>query len=86
MSERHKTHNGRDRSGHYKVKQTDVEELRSEPNGEDFVRDDVRLGGAIADTSIEATRRAQRIERLVEENRADVEQIAEENVDRGEAG
>jgi hypothetical protein len=86
MSERHKTHNGRDRSGHYKVKQTDVEELRSEPNGEDFVRDDVRLGGAIADTSIEGARRAQRIERLVEENRAQVDQIAGDNLERGEPG
>ena len=50
MSERRKTHNGRDRSGHFKVKQADVDDLRTDPKGEDFIRDDVRLGGAVEDT------------------------------------
>lgn len=67
MSERHKTHNGRDTSGHYRVKQADVEELRTDPDGEAIVRDDVRLGGAVADTGVEGSRRAQRIGDLVSE-------------------
>jgi hypothetical protein len=77
MSERHKPHNGRDRSGHYKVRQTDVEDLRTEPQGEDYLRDDVRLGGAVADTSVEGAKRARHIEELVEQNREDVEHLRE---------
>lgn len=77
MSERHKPHNGRDRSGHYKVKQADVEELRMDPAGEDYIRDDVRLGGAIADTSAEGAERGKRIENLIDENRENVDQSPE---------
>ena len=73
MSERHKTHNGRDRSGHFKVKQGDVEEIMSDPEGEDFVRDDVRLGGAIEDTGPAAGEAGKRIGELVEDNRDDVQ-------------
>jgi hypothetical protein len=73
MSERHKPHNGRDRSGHFKVKQADVEELRTDPDGEAHVRDDVRLGGAIEDVGLEGAARARRIEELIDENRASVE-------------
>jgi hypothetical protein len=72
MSERHKTHNGRDLSGNFKVRQVDVEELRTDPRGEEYFRDDVRLGGAVADTSLEGVRRAERIHDLVENNRANV--------------
>lgn len=75
MSERHKTHNGRDRSGHFKVRQGDVEDIRSDPEGEDFVRDDVRLGGAIEDTGPGAGQSGKRIGELVENNRADVKQL-----------
>lgn len=77
MSERHKPHNGRDRSGHFKVKQADVEELRTEPNGDDYLRDDVRLGGAVADISAEGANRARRIQELVEQNREDIELLRE---------
>jgi len=77
MSEREKPHNGRDRSGHYKVRHVDVEDLRTEPEGEDFVRDDVRLGGAVADTGVEGARRAQHIGELVEENREQVKRVVE---------
>ncbi len=69
MSDRKKPHNGRDRSGHFKVKQADVDDLRSEPQGEEFVRDDVRLGGAIEDTGPQAGQRGARIEKLVQESR-----------------
>jgi hypothetical protein len=78
MSERYKPHNGRDRSGHFKVRQADVEELRADPQGEDFVRDDVRLGGAIEDVGLEGAERARRIEKLVDENREDVERATED--------
>lgn len=75
MSERHKTHNGRDMGGHYRVKQTDLEDTLEDPRGADFVRDDVRLGGAVADTGPHAGSTGECIERLIDENRADVEQV-----------
>lgn len=76
MSDRHQPHHGRDTSGKFKVKQADVEDLRTEPQGEDYVRDDVRLGGAIEDTGADAGARGAHIEELVEENREDVERAS----------
>lgn len=78
MSDRNKPHNGRDLSGKFKVKQADVDDLQSDPEGADIVRDDVRLGGAIEDTGPQAGQRGARIEKLVEENREDTA--------RGESG
>jgi hypothetical protein len=75
MSERHKTHNGRDVDGHYRVKQADVEELLEDPQGVDYVRDDVRLGGAVADAGPAAGQHGERVERLIEENRDNVERV-----------
>ena len=72
MSERKKTHNGRDRSGHFKVKQADVEDLRADPRGEDFVKDDIRLGGAVEDIGPDAGRRGKHIDELVQSNRENV--------------
>ena len=69
MSDRKKPHNGRDRSGNFKVKREDVDALREDPKGEEFVRDDVRLGGAIEDTGPQAGQRGARIEKLIEEDR-----------------
>ena len=69
MSERNKPHNGRDLSGHYKVKRADVDELATEPNGDDYIRDDVRLGGAVEDIGIDAGRHGERIEQLIENDR-----------------
>jgi hypothetical protein len=77
MSERNKPHNGRDRSGHFKVKRGDVEEMRADQGGEAYVRDDVRLTGAVEDTGPGAGERGKRIEELVEQNRDDIEQIPE---------
>lgn len=74
MSERHKPHNGRDLDGHFKVKQADVDDLQTDPEGADIIRDDVRLGGAVADIGAGAGQRAAHIGELVRENR--------ENVDR----
>ena len=76
MSERNKTHNGRDVDGHYKVKQADIEDLETDPKGADFIRDDVRLGGAVADTGAQAGQRAAQIHELVEENRENVNKLA----------
>jgi hypothetical protein len=78
MSARNKPHNGRDLSGKFKVKQADVDDLQSDPDGADIIRDDVRLGGAIEDTGPQAGQRGARIEKLVEENR--------ENTARGGSG
>jgi hypothetical protein len=72
MSERKKPHNGRDKSGNFRVKQADVEDLRTEPGGEDFVRDDVKLGGAVEDIGPDAGQRGERIGELVETNRENV--------------
>ena len=77
MSERNKTHNGRDRSGHFKVKREDVDDLSTEPEGDTFIRDDVRLGGAVEDIGPSAGKRAERIGELIEENREEVEKLAD---------
>ena len=66
MSERNKPHNGRDRSGHFKVKREDVDERLTDPEGPEIIRDDVRLGGAVEDVGLGGVRQAERIERLVE--------------------
>lgn len=72
MSERNKPHNGRDTDGRFRVRQADVEDLLANPEGTDFVRDDVRLGGAIADTGPHAADKAREIGDLIADNRDDV--------------
>jgi hypothetical protein len=72
MSERKKPHNGRDQSGHFKVRQADVEDLLEDPKGVDYLRDDVRLGGAVEDTGPDAARAAEQIGRLIEDNADDI--------------
>lgn len=83
MSDRQQPHNGRDTSGHFKVKQADVEDLRTDSQGEEFVRDDVRLGGAIEDTGAQAGERGERITKLVEENEKNVDRTARRDHDEG---
>ena len=75
MSERRKTHNGRDVDGHFKVKQTDVEDTLQDPAGPDFIRDDVRLGGAVADTGPQAGASGEKVERLIDQNRYEVDHL-----------
>jgi hypothetical protein len=76
MSERNKPHNGRDLDGHFKVRQADVDDLEADPKGTDFIRDDVRLGGAVADVGAQAGQRAAHIHELVAENRENVNKLA----------
>ena len=77
MSDRNKPHNGRDASGNFRVKRQDVEDRLTNPDGADVIRDDVRLGGAVEDIGVAGAERGARIGRLVEDNRADVDRIAE---------
>lgn len=75
MSERNRAHNGRDLDGHYKVRAADVEDLEADPKGSDYIRDDVRLGGAVADIGAHAGETAVHIGDLVRDNREDVNRV-----------
>ena len=75
MSERHKTHNGRDVDGNFKVKRADFDDKIENPDGVDVIRDDVRLGGAVADTGPHAGEAGERIGELVERNRENVDRV-----------
>jgi hypothetical protein len=79
VSDHKKTHNGRDIDGNFRVRQADVEELLEDPRGTDFMRDDVRLGGAVADTGINAAEPARHIKELIDENRSDVDRTTGRN-------
>jgi len=83
MSDRQKPHNGRDLDGQHKVKRVDVDDLRTDPNGEDFIRDDVRLGGAVEDTGAHAGEHAERIADLVNTNRENVSRVIGRDQDSG---
>jgi hypothetical protein len=78
MSERNRPHNGRDGDGNFRVRHVDLDDVRTDPDGEDILRDDVRQGGAIADTGALAGERAAEIGRRIAENRENVKKIAEE--------
>lgn len=75
MAERHKTHNGRDVDGRFRVRQADVEDVLEDPDGVEVVRDDVRLGGAIADVGPGAGKHAREIGELIDQNRQDVGRV-----------
>jgi len=78
MSERNKPHNGRDSDGNFRVKQVDLDDVQTDPDGQDILRDDVRQGGAVADTGALAGERAAEIGRRIEDNREDVRKLADE--------
>lgn len=87
MADRQKPHNGRDLDGHYRVRQADVEDLLEDPTGSDIVRDDVRLGGAIADTGAQAGTHAKQIGDLIGDNRDNVGKVTgKEREERGRSG
>lgn len=75
MADRHRPHNGRDRDGRFKVRQDDVDDLLLDPAGVDYLQDDVRLGGAVEDTGLEAGQAGERIERAIDENRYEVDHL-----------
>jgi hypothetical protein len=75
MSERHKTHNGRDVDGRFRVRQADVEDVLEDPVGAQIVRDDVRLGGAVADVGPQAGLHAQHIGEVIAENSENVSKV-----------
>ena len=72
MPDRNKPHFGRDTNGNRRVKLEDFEEKVEDPQGIELIRDDVRLGGAVADTGPHAGELGERITELVEDNRTDV--------------
>lgn len=75
MTERNKPHNGRDLDGNYRVRSADVDDLLETQDGADIVRDDVRLGGAVADTGPMAGSHAKEIGDMISENREDVGRV-----------
>ena len=82
MSDRHKTHNGRDVDGNFRVRQADVEDVLEDPTGAEVVRDDVRLGGAIADVGPHAGLHAQEISEAIQNNAEDVSRVTGRNRQR----
>lgn len=66
----HNKHNGRAADG--RVRQADVDDMLDDPNGADVIREDVRLGGAVADSGPHAGEHARHIEEIIESNREDV--------------
>lgn len=83
MSERHKTHNGRDLDGNFRVRQADVDDVLEDPQGTDILRDDVRLGGAVVDTGPHAGDHAKEITDMIHGNREDVGRVTGKTGDRG---
>ena len=75
MSDRQKPHNGRDRTGHFKVRQDDVDEKLADPNGAEYIRDEVRLGGAVEDVGSQAGRRADELQGMIDKNRECVDRF-----------
>ena len=75
MSERNKTHNGRDVDGKFRVRQADVDEILEDPAGPEIVRDDVRLGGAVADVGPQAGLHGRHIGEVIAENQEDVGRV-----------
>ena len=72
MSERNKTHNGRDLDGNFRVRQADVDDVLENPDGAEIIRDDIRLGGAVADTGPHAGEHAKHITEMIDGNREDI--------------
>jgi hypothetical protein len=76
MTDRHKTHNGRDLGGHYGARQEDVDDILTDVAGTDIIREEVRHDGAVADTGIDAGANGHKIAEMIDENREDVRRVA----------
>lgn len=72
MSDHHNT--GREAAG--RVRQADIDDVLADPIGEDVIREDVRLGGAVADNGPHAGDHARHIEEIIETNKEDVGRAA----------
>jgi hypothetical protein len=79
MSERKRAHNGRAKNGQHHVRIEDFEDKRDDVAGVDYVKDDVRTGGAVADAGPTAGQRGDRIQELVDDNREVVEKLGDFN-------
>lgn len=79
MADHQKTHNGRDVDGRFRVRQADVDDMLEDPVGPEVIRDDVRLGGAVADVGPQAGLNAQHLGELIAENRDDVSKVTGQN-------
>ncbi len=75
MSERNKPHNGRDSDGNFRVKRVDIDDTQNDPEGADYIRHDVRTGGAVEDIGAHAGERGAEISARIQENRDNVKRI-----------
>ena len=57
-----------------------------DPEGVDIIRDDVRLGGAVADTGPQAGAAGEQVERLIDENRFEVDHLVGRDRASGHSG
>jgi hypothetical protein len=69
MSERHKAHMGRTLHGDLEKPVDSIADVGRDPIGTGAAADSVRVDGAIADVGVNATRRADQVQALIDNNR-----------------
>lgn len=69
MSERHKAHMGRTRRGDLEKPVDSLADVGRDPIGTGAAADSVRVDGAIADVGANATRRADELQAMIDNNR-----------------
>ena len=84
MAERHKPHLGRSLDGDREKPYESLEYDGVDPIGTAGVADSVRLDGAIADVGINATRHADTVQKMIDNNRDCVDRFR--NPDAGPTG
>ena len=77
MSERHKPHLGRTRDGDREKPYDTLADAGNDPIGTAGVADRVKLDGAEADVGVNATRHADEVQRMIDDNRACVDKFRE---------
>ncbi|MGZ8412552.1 MAG: hypothetical protein ACXW05_07445 [Gemmatirosa sp.] len=75
MSERHKAHMGRTLHGDHEKPVDSIADVGRDPIGTGAAADSVRVDGAIADVGVNATRRADQVQALIDQNRDCVEKF-----------